>query len=128
MEDDFYSTIKLISGEEIFCKVSACDEGDRILLILSNPIMISKIPNRSGMIAYKIEPWLKTTTDDMFILNMTHVMTMTESSDMEMIMMYQNYIRQSDKEKKNETKMTRSMGYISNVRDAKEFLEKLYNL
>ena len=29
MEDDFYATIKLLSGEEIFAKVSASDEDDR---------------------------------------------------------------------------------------------------
>ena len=30
MEEDFYSTIKLKSGEEIFAKVSAVEEEDKL--------------------------------------------------------------------------------------------------
>jgi hypothetical protein len=126
MEDDFYATIKLKTGEEIFAKVAAAEEDDRTLLILSNPIIISEIKVRTGPIGYKIEPWLKTTTDDMFILNLSDVLTLSESSDIEMIILYQNYVRQSDTNGTNEYKINRKMGYISNVRDAKEILEKIY--
>jgi hypothetical protein len=127
IEEDFYSTIKLKTGEEIFAKVAASEEEDRTLLIVSNPIIISEIKGRSGVVGYKLEPWLKTTTDDMFILNLEDVLTMSESSDIEMIMMYQTYLRQSNKEKNNQSKLSRGMGYIANVHDAKEILEKLYN-
>ncbi len=124
MEDDFYATIKLKTGEEIFAKVAAAEEDDRTLLILSNPIIISEIKVRTGPIGYKIEPWLKTTTDDMFILNLSDVLTLSESSDIEMIILYQNYVRQSDTNGTNEYKINRKMGYISNVRDAKEILRR----
>jgi hypothetical protein len=127
IEEDFYSTIKLKTGEEIFAKVAASEEDDRTLLIVSNPIIISEIKGRSGVVGYKIEPWLKTTTEDMFILNLDDILTMSESSDIDMIMMYQSYLRQSNKEKNNQSKLSRGMGYISNVHDAKEILEKLYN-
>ena len=40
MEEDFYATLKLISGEEIFAKVSPSFEKDKTILILSNPIFI----------------------------------------------------------------------------------------
>jgi hypothetical protein len=127
IEEDFYSTIKLKTGEEIFAKVAASEEDDRTLLIVSNPIIISEIKGRTGVVGYKIEPWLKTTTEDMFILNLEDILTMSESSDIDMIMMYQTYLRQSNKEKNNQSKLSRGMGYISNVHDAKEILEKLYN-
>ena len=127
IEEDFYSTIKLKTGEEIFAKVAASEEDDRTLLIVSNPIIISEIKGRTGAAGYKIEPWLKTTKDDMFILNLEDILTMSESSDIEMITMYQTYLRQSSKEKNNQSKLSRGMGYISNVHDAKEILEKLYN-
>lgn len=126
IEDDFYATIKLKTGEEIFAKVAASEEEDRTMLIISNPIIVSEIKGRSGVSGYKIEPWLKTTTDDMFIINIEDVLTLSESSDVEMIIMYQNYIRQSNKEKNNESKINRRMGYISNVNDAKEILEKIF--
>ena len=36
IEEDFYSTIKLKhSGEEIFCKVTPHDEGDRTMFYIS---------------------------------------------------------------------------------------------
>ena len=126
IEDDFYATLKLKTGEENFAKVAASEEEDRTLLIVSNPIIINEIKTRIGIVGYKIEPWLKTTTEDMFILNLDDILTLTESSDIEMIMMYQNYIRQSKKESNNESKINRRMGYIANVNDAKEILEKLY--
>ena len=126
IEDDFYCTLKLKSGEEIFAKVAASEEDDRTMLLVSNPIIVGEIKNKVGVVGYKVEPWLKTTTDDMFILNMNDVLTMSESSDIEMIMMYQDYIRSSDKTTPNESKINRRMGRIGNVNDVKELLEKIY--
>ena len=126
IEDDFYATVKLKSGEEIFAKVAASEEEDRTMLIISNPIMISEVKSRVGIVGYKFEPWLKTTTEDMFIIKLDDVLTLSESSDIEMISMYQLYVRQSYKEKRNQSKPNRRMGYIANVNDAKEILEKLY--
>ena len=129
IEDDFYATVKLKSGEEIFAKVAASEEDDRTFVLVSYPIIVSEVKTRSGkQFGYKMEPWLKTTTDDMFILKLEDILTMSESSDIEMISMYQSYVRQTSKLAGNisKTKMSRKMGYISNVNDAKEILEKLY--
>jgi hypothetical protein len=57
---------------------------------------------------------------------MDDILTMSESSDIEMITLYQSYIRQSEKVKTKQTKLNRNMGYISNINDAKEILEKLF--
>ncbi len=126
IEDDFYCTLKLKSGEEVFAKVAASEEEDRTMLIVSNPIVISEYKNRGGESGYKIEPWLKTTTEDMFIIKLEDVLTLSESYDIEMITMYQSYLRQSHKRKNNESTINRKMGYLSSVNDAKDILEKLY--
>lgn len=126
IEEDFYCTVKLKTGEEIFAKVAASEEDDRTLLIVSNPIIIVEIKGKNGVVGYKLEPWLKTTTEDMFIINLEDVLTLSESSDIEMIMMYQSYVRHYNKGNDNKSKINRRMGYISNVNDAKEILEKLY--
>jgi hypothetical protein len=94
--------------------------------LVSNPIIVSELKGRMGTMGYKLEPWLKTTTEDMFILNMDDILTMSESSDMEMIYLYQSYVRQADKSKNKQTKLNKEMGYISSVDDAKEILEKLF--
>ena len=126
IEDDFYATIKLKCGEEIFAKVAASDEDDRTMLLISNPIMIEPVKSRGSVTGYKFEPWLKTSHEDLFVINLDDVLTMSESENLEMIMNYQEYIRKSTKG--NFQKLDRKMGYISSVHDAKEVLEKLYNL
>jgi len=62
----------------------------------------------------------------MFILNIADILTMSESSDIEMIMMYQDYVRSSNSDEDNNTQLNRRMGRIGNVRDAKEVLEKIF--
>ena len=126
IEDDFYATIKFKSGEEIFAKVAASEEVGRTLLIISNPIIVNEVKSKKGMTGYRIEPWLKTTKDDMFMVDLSEVLTMSESSDIEMITMYQRWLKDTIKVKNNEPKLSRAMGYISSVNDAKDILEKLY--
>ena len=126
IEDDFFATLKLKSGEEIFARVAATEEEDRTLLLVSNPVVVNEIKSRMGVVGYKVEPWLKTTTEDMFILNIADILTMSESSDIEMIMMYQDYVRASNSDEDNNKQINRRMGRIGNVNDAKEVLEKLF--
>ena len=129
IEDDFYCTVKLKSGEEIFARVAASEEEDRTMLLVSHPIIVNEIKGRMGVVGYKIEPWLKTTTDDMFVVNLEDVLTMSESTDIEMIMMYQDYIRssESDKNSTNQSSLDRKMGRLGNVNDVKEIREKIYS-
>ena len=126
IEEDFYATIKLKTGEEIFCKVAAMEENDRTLLLISNPIIVNEINNRNQVVGYRVEPWLKTTTEDLLVIDIENVITMSESSDIEMIMIYQNFVRTSQRNNKRELKLNKELGYISNVNDAKEILEKLF--
>ena len=128
IEDDFYCTLKLKSGEEIFAKVAASEEEDRTMLLVSNPIVVNEIKGKMGAVGYKIEPWLKTTTEDMFLINMNDVLTMSESNDIEMITMHQNYIKNNSlsSDGSSKYKLDRKMGYIANIKDAKSILEKIY--
>ena len=130
IEEDFYATIKFKSGEEIFAKVAASEEEDRTMLIVSNPIIVKEMRSKAdNVVGYKIEPWLKTTSEDMFMINLNDILTMSESSDVEIIMMYQDYVRTGDTKNTNNngsSKIDRNMGYLTSVRDAKEILEKIY--
>ena len=124
IEDDFFATIKLKSGEEVFARISASDEGDRTLLLVSNPIVVEEVKARGHLTGYKFEPWLRTSNEDLFIINLDDVLTLSESDNMEMIMFYEDYVKKMHKT--NHTKLNKKMGYISSVYDAKEILEKLY--
>lgn len=127
IEEDFYATIKLKNGEEIYAKVAASEEEDKTVLLLSNPITVEELKGRDGNIrGYKFEPWLKTTTEDLIIINIDDILTMVESNDIEMISTYQSYVREFNSFKGKECKIDRKMGYIANINDAKDILEKLY--
>ena len=126
IEDDFYATIKLNSGEEIFAKVAASEEKDRTMLIVHHPIIIGELKGKHGVVGYKVEPWLKTSKEDMFIINLDNVLTLSESNDVEMIIMYQRYLRDSEDDRTPESKISKKMGYVANVKDAKVILEKIF--
>ena len=128
MEDDFYATLKFKNGEEIFARIAASEEDNRTMLLVHHPILVSEIKGKQGLMGYKVEPWLKTTREDMFIINMDNVITLSESGDMEMIVMYQHFLRDSQRDMQNQHKLNRRMGYISNVNDAKQNLEKIFKL
>lgn len=131
MEDDFYCTIKLISGEEIFAKASVLDEDDEDLILLLNPIVLTEVQTKKGY-GYKVESWLKTTSDDMFILDTKNILTMTESFDKDMILMYNRFLKEKklamsdDITDLNYAPLTKEMGYVTNVSEAKKLLEKLF--
>jgi len=125
-EDDFYATIKLKSGEEIFALVGYSEEEDRIFLLLESPITIEKIKNRGGIQGFRVEPWLKTSREELFVINMDDVLTISESKDLETIAMHETFSKQYD-DYNQEKKLNRKMGYISTISEAKKSLEKLYN-
>ena len=126
IEDDFYGTIKFKNGEEIFAKIAASEEEDRTMLIVHTPVKVSEVKAKGGIIGYKVEPWLKTSREDMFIINMDNVLTLSESSDMEMIGMYQNFLQDYKRDTENNTQLNRKMGYLATVNAARGHLEKIF--
>lgn len=127
MEEEFYAVIKLISGEEIFAKVCPCEEEDRTILILDNPVTVETVNLKQfGVNGVKINPWIKYTTDTMFVLNMDRIITMSEVNDEEMIGMYHKYVKSKHRQM-NKSKPSPNMGYLSSVAEARVSLERLYN-
>jgi hypothetical protein len=126
IEDDFYGTIKFKNGEEIFAKVAASEEEDRTMLIVHTPVMVSEVKAKGGIVGYKVEPWLKTSREDMYIINMDNVLTLSESSDAEMIGMYQNFLQDFKRDSQCNTQLNRKMGYLATVNAARQYLEKMY--
>ena len=127
-EEEFYATIKLVSGEEIFAKVCPFDEEDKTILVLDNPITIETIyiPRFEGSIA-KVHPWIKLSDDTMFIINLDKIITMTEVFESSLIKMHKKYSRERFK-RSNKSEITPNMGYVSSITDARQSLEKIYNL
>jgi hypothetical protein len=122
MENEFYASIKLVSGEEIFTFLSVLDEDKRTLLLLDSPIIISHVTTKSGsVIGYKVQPWMAIPDDSMYIIDMDKVITMTEITDKEIIKIYHKFNKNSSK-----VDIDRTMGLISKVDEARRSLEKSY--
>ena len=97
MGEEFFAVIKLISGEEIFSKVCPCEEDDRTLLILENPVTVETVSMKQfNMSGLKINPWIKFTDDSMFVLNMDRVLTLSEVSDETMLEVYARYLKKKN--------------------------------
>jgi hypothetical protein len=133
MGEEFYSVLKLVSGEEIFSLVSIDENDGDPLIILQNPIIMKIINNSKGMFV-KIKPWMEIPKDDIFIIRLDKVITMTEISDDNMIHFYEKYINDNEEEEvqvitKNKTgkvNISKNMGFISTVEDAREKLEEIF--
>lgn len=126
MEEDFYASIKLKTGEEIFARVLPYEDDGDMRLIVTNPVVFTEVQSRNGMTGYKVDPWMKTTHDDMFIIDMSDIITMTENENSEIINIHQNFVKKFNNIKNKKTNVTRKMGYIGSVSEAKDLLEKIF--
>ena len=125
-KEDFLAVIKLVSGEEVIFTITACEEDNRTLLLLDNTVIFESVMIRNnGVGAIKVIPWVQAATDTILILDMDKVITMSEVFDKEVIRIYNRYLTDKDRET-NESAVTKDMGYLSRVSDARVFLEKLY--
>ena len=128
MGDEFYSIIKLVSGEEIFSLISVDDSGDDPIIILQNPITMKMFSNTNGS-HIKVKPWIELSEEDFFMIKPDKIITMTESNDDRLIQIYNDFIANEPIEIYSNTGYTKpssKMGYISSVKDARKYLEVLF--
>ena len=128
MGDEFYSIIKLISGEEIFSLVSVDDNDGEPIIILQNPVVIKTVIHH-GNTLIKIKPWIEISTDDIYVIIYDKIITMTETKDKKIIDLYNNYVESNDEDnidKSGKVDISTTMGYVSSVEDARKNLEKIF--
>ena len=90
MGDEFYSILKLVSGEEIFALVCVDESDDEPILILHNPIKMKTLSQMNHLNYIKVTPWMEHSDEDMFVLKMYKVITMIECNDQKLIKIF-NY-------------------------------------
>ena len=130
MEEEFYSIIKLTSGEEILSLVSIDENEGDPLVILQNPITMKMIETPHG-IHIKVKSWIELSSDDFFIIRPDKIITMTETKDDKLIDIYNSYIEDDDSIEihtpSGRTKPSKKMGYLSSVEEARKKLEDIFN-
>jgi len=135
MGDEFYAIIKLTSGEEILSVVSVDENDGDPLLLLQNPITMKVYNTHHGM-HIKVKSWIEMSSDDIFIVKLDKIITMTETKDERLIDIYNSYLEDEEEDsidtyqssKSNQIKPSKKMGYISSVEDARKSLENSFKL
>lgn len=129
MGEEFYCILKLVSGEEILSLICVDDSVDEDpIIILQNPVVIEPV-HANKSVYLKIKPWMELSNEDIFMIRLDKVITMTETKDKKLINLYKSYNQNPESEYIDPTgKVTLSneMGYISSVKNARERLENLY--
>ena len=130
MSDKFLAVVKLKTSEEVIAQIDMSSQGD--VMSLDYPAMVgeSSFTKRPGVSIIKIEPWIKTGREKTYIVEMNNVITICEISDKDVIKAYNNFVKayyESESPfQKPKPKMTKEMGYISNVKDARKSLEDIF--
>ena len=133
MGDEFYSIIKMISGEEVLSLVAIDENDGDPVLVLQNPIIMKMIDNRFGT-QIKVKPWIELSDEDFFFVKPEKIITMTETKNKKLIDIYNQYIQdQYEEETSNsitpgKVKPSEKMGYISTVKEARKKLEDIFKL
>ena len=130
MEDEFYASVKLVSGEEIFGEVMPSEENGRTVLIISDPVEIETVSMDGRHEGLRMMPWLRSMpNENIVIIPMDRVITVVEAQpDSEVVRYYEKFIftnlQQGPAEK---IKVTKKMGYVISVEKAREHLENIFN-
>lgn len=132
MEDEFYSTIKLTSGEEIIAKVSYLP--DENSLLVDQPLLVEKMSqkkNGRSVQGFILKEWINSTYDTMFVIRMEQVITMTELDDKIQKFYLSNlnpdeYDYDEDSIDVKPKNFSKRMGYLGSVKETKKFLEEIY--
>lgn len=139
MEEEFYASIKLTSGEEVVGKVSYDPEDDVIIIL--NPRVVEKVEQKKGKLLIEgivFDDWIHSTNETIFIIPRNQIITMIELEE-KIANCYEDHLsdklkyRKSRLENKSNNSITKRQnpknheGYLGSIKEAKRFLEEIYN-
>ena len=137
MEEEFYASMKLTSGEEVVAKV--CYDHDDDVVIAFHPRVVEKVEmNKKNMIVEGIvfDDWMNATDEDMFIIPRNQIITMVEL-DERIKGFYEDHLSDKSLYRKSRSKESNSnskrqnpknhQGYLGSIKEAKRNLEEIYN-
>ena len=128
-DEEFYSTIKIVTGEEIVAKVIYLEEEDKVML--EDPLVVEMQRSRKGALeisGFVFHEWLSATFEDMYVLNREHIVTMSELDPS----IREFYEKTLERMKNGKTlantadKLPRKSGYIGSVTKFKKSLEDIF--
>ena len=130
MDEEFYATLKLMTGEEIVAKVCYLEDEDKVLL--ENPLQVLSAKQRKGQLevsGFSFSEWISASFDNMFIIKRDHIMTMTEIDPL-IQDFYEKTLQRLENGKSltgRAGKLPRGSGYLGSVTEMKKSLENIFN-
>ena len=130
MGEEFFATVKLITGEEIVSKVVYLEDEDKVML--ENPLQVDSAKQRKGALelsGFSFREWVCATFDKMFILNRDHIITISEIEGPIVDFYKETLLRMENGKSLNGKggKLPRGSGYLGSVTDMKKSLENIFN-
>jgi len=130
MGEEFFATVKLITGEEIVSKVVYLEDEDKVML--ENPLQVDSAKQRKGALeisGFSFREWVCATFDKMFIINRDHIITVSEIEGPIVDFYKDTLLRMENGKSLNGKggKLPRGSGYLGSVTDMKKSLENIFN-
>ena len=127
MEEEFYASLKLMSGEEIVAKVSY--DADEDVLIIENPRLVNVVEMKRGKSSIKgftFETWMAATYDEMFIIKKDHIITITEL-DTKIQRFYERSLqKENGDDASTKVDIKNQRGYLTSIKEARKSLEDIF--
>tara|TARA_B100002019_G_scaffold268576_1_gene260666 strand:+ start:619 stop:1029 length:411 start_codon:yes stop_codon:yes gene_type:complete len=131
MEEEFYATIKLVSGEEIVARIAYMPEEESCLI--HEPMEVEHVVKKGkGIDGFTLKDWIHASFDDLFVLPKIHILTMSEC-DKRIEEFYLKCLSQEKKSRQlaaenRERGTTNKLvpGYLGSVEQSRQILEKIY--
>lgn len=126
--DEFYASVKLTSGEEVLAMVIVDTEGAPDKIVLDSPVVCKEVRSfgTNTPVGYKFEPWMKMSDDTTYLIPMEKVITISQINTPELIETYKEMIS-GGFEQQDHPDISKEMGYVSTVDNARSLLEKIYD-
>ena len=135
IEEEFFATIKLSSGEEVISRVAYVPDDD--LVILHDPMKVEHVRHQKKKLkveGFHLVEWMHSTFDDIFFIPKSQIITMTQC-DKKIEMFYQRCLSENRKAKDlakfqsqgregNPAKVL--PGYLGSVKQSRIMLEKIF--
>ena len=118
---EFLAAIKLVSAEEILAMVTHVQDVNGDYLIVENPIQVEEVTLPNKIVGAKVQPWMKFSREEEFIIPKDKVITIVEV-DTEVQIFYAMSLRKLGGD------FITGQGRLSTVEEASVNLDKLFGI
>ena len=132
MNNSFYATVKLITGEEILAEVTLTEENGAQFFLVNEPIVVNEtmqVDHQKGIAVSGLVPkkWQLYASDTMTIIQKEHVISISEM-DKFGVDFYMKALLAAKMSSpiKRKVDSTDNVGYVGNVNETRLLLELLY--